>query len=258
MVDKDNSTLLATQVNDIQQWFDSELGGELLDAQKRAINRLLPNLFGYHLVEVAINPNMALCDQSLIGHKVIISEQHQLGLCDRSVLCLATELPFEQNSVDVVLLHHSLDFTENPHQVLREAIRVLRPGGHLLVVGFNPSSWWGLQRVCKRKACTPWSQGQFISQSRLADWMSLLGLTQLRLITDYYLPPIKSRKWRARFEKFQAYGRRSLPKNGAFTVTLARKDVEGMTPVKHIKFSRKFYTLPVRKPATRDLIRERS
>lgn len=258
MVDKDTPTLLDLQTDNIQQWFDSELGCELLETQKRAINRLLPNLFGYHLVEVAINPNMALSEQSLIGHKVIVSERHQLGLCDNSVLCLATELPFEQNSVDVVLLHHSLDFTENPHQVLREAIRVLRPGGHLLVIGFNPSSWWGVQRICKWKKRAAWSHGQFISQSRLADWMSLLGLTQLRLITDYYLPPIESRKWRARFEKFQAYGRRSLPKNGAFTLTLARKDVEGITPVKHIKFSRKFYTLPVRKPATRELIRERS
>jgi len=41
-------------------------------------------------------------------------------------------------------------------------------------------------------------------------------------------------------------------------VTLARKDVEGITPVKRIKFARKFYTLPVRKPATRELVRERS
>jgi len=243
---------------DIQQWFSSELGSELLQAQKRAVDRLIPNLFGYHLVEISISPNMALSSQSLIGHKIVVADKFQLGLSDQSILCETTELPFEHNSVDVVLLHHSLDFTDNPHQVLREAIRVLRPGGHILVVGFNPSSWWGVHRFCHKKSKHAWQEGQFISQSRLADWMSLLGLTQLRLLTDYYVPPFSSNKWRRRCAKMQAYGRRSLPKNGAFSVTLARKDVEGITPVKRIKFARKFYTLPVRKPATRELVRERS
>jgi len=245
-------------IEDIQQWFSSELGCELLQAQKRAIDRLIPNLFGYHLVELSIDPNMALSSHSLIGHKIIIAERFQLGLSDNGVLCEATELPFEHNSIDVVLLHHTLDFTDNPHQVLREAIRILRPGGHIMVVGFNPASWWGVHRFCNKKSSKAWHKGQFISQSRLDDWMSLLGMTQLRMLTDYYVPPFTSKKWRNRCEKMQAYGRRSLPKNGAFSVTLARKDVEGITPVKHIKFARKFYTLPVRKPATRELIRERS
>jgi len=258
-MDKKNS--VPAPVNnseDIQQWFSSELGSELLQAQKRAVDRLIPNLFGYHLVEISISPNMALSSQSLIGHKIVVADKFQLGLSDQSILCETTELPFEHNSVDVVLLHHSLDFTDNPHQVLREAIRVLRPGGHILVVGFNPSSWWGVHRFCHKKTKNAWQKGQFISQSRLADWMSLLGLTPLRLLTDYYVPPFSSNKWRRRCAKMQAYGRKSLPKNGAFSVTLARKDVEGITPVKRIKFARKFYTLPVRKPATRELVRERS
>jgi hypothetical protein len=112
--------------------------------------------------------------------------------------------------------------------------------------------------LCRRTVKAPWQQGQFISQGRLADWMNLLGLTQLRCLTDYYLPPFASHKWRRKFEKVQAYGRRSMPKNGAFSVTLARKDVEAMPPVKRLTFRRKFYTLPVRKPATRDQIRETS
>ena len=256
-----NSQLPATQTENIamiQQWFESEVGCEILQAQQRAINRLLPRLFGYYLVEVAVNPNMNLSAESLIGHKVVVSNQHMLGLCDKSIICQPTELPFEHNSIDVVLLHHTLDFTDNPHQVLREAIRVLRPGGHLLVVGFNPASWWGLRRLCCRKIKAPWQRGQFISQGRLVDWTRLLGLTQLRSMTDYYLPPFVSGKWRRRFEKLQAYGRRSMPKNGAFYLSLARKDIEGITPIKRIKFPRKLYTLPVRKPATREQIRERS
>lgn len=245
-------------IEDIQQWFDSELGAELLEAQKRAINRLLPELFGYYLVEIAINPNMYLSKESLVTHKFFVSSELTLGLSDKAILCEPTELPFEQNSVDVVLVHHTLDFTDNPHQVLREANRILRPGGYIIVVGFNPHSWWGVRKACCRNIKAPWQQGQFISQRRLGDWMSLLGLTQLRCLTDYYLPPFATKKWRQRFIKIQAFGRKSVPNYGAFTVTLARKDVEGTTPIKRVSFPRKFYTLPVRKPAIREQLRERS
>ncbi len=249
---------IKTDSGSIQHWFASELGTELLESQKRAINRLLPSLFGYYLVEVAIDPLMQLSAESLIGNKVVVSREFKLGLSDNAILCEPTELPFEHNSVDVVLLHHTLDFTDNPHQILREANRILRPGGYIVVLGFNPNSWWGMRQKCCTKVRAPWQLGQFISQRRLGDWMSLLGLTQLRCLTDYYLPPFASKKWRQRFTKIQTIGRRSLPNNGAFTVTLARKDVEGTTPIKKLQFSRKFYTLPVRKPAIREQIRERS
>lgn len=243
-------------INEIQDWFHSDVGQQLLEAEQRAINRLIPKLFGFHLVELTVNPKMDLSAESLIGHRIVVSQEHMLGLSNNTLLCHPTELPFEHNSVDVVLLHHSLDFTENPHQVLREATRILRPGGHLLVLGFNPASWWGLRRLCARNKKVPWLNAQFLSHRRLNDWMSLLGLTELRVMTDFYLPPFVSNTWRKRFEKVQAWGRRSMPKNGAFTVTLARKDIEGVTPVKRIVFPRKLIRLPVRKAATRDQVSE--
>jgi len=245
-------------LSDLQQWFKSEQGIELLDAQRRSINRLLPNLFGYFLVEIAINTDMQLSSESLVVNKVTVAANHQLGLPDKTVLCDTTELPFEHNSIDVIILHHSLDFTSSPHQVLREAYRVLRPGGHLILIGFNLASWWGVTKICKRKIKAPWQRANFLSQGRLTDWMRLLGLTPVRSLSDYYLPPFVSLKWRKRFQKVQAYGRRSMPKNGAYTVNLARKDIKGMTPITKLKPVNKFYKLQVQKPATREQTRERS
>lgn len=47
-------------------------------------------------------------------------------------------LPLAAASVDTVVMHQVLHFAQEPDRVIAEASRVLRPGGHLLVVDFAP------------------------------------------------------------------------------------------------------------------------
>ena len=50
----------------------------------------------------------------------------------------ATATPFESASADIVIVHQVLHYLEDPEKVLREASRILAPGGRLIVVDFAP------------------------------------------------------------------------------------------------------------------------
>lgn len=55
-------------------------------------------------------------------------------------------LPFASMSVDVVSIHQVLHYAEDPAAVLREAARVLAPGGTALIVDFAPHDLVELRR----------------------------------------------------------------------------------------------------------------
>ena len=47
-------------------------------------------------------------------------------------------LPFPDQSADAVVMHQVLHFLGDPQRAVREATRVLAPGGRLLIVDFAP------------------------------------------------------------------------------------------------------------------------
>lgn len=241
----------------LKQWFTNDLGKELLDTEQQILDQLLPSLYGVHLVQIGVDPTIDLASKSAVAHTFIVYHKLELGMQPNSLIAQNAELPLEHNSVDVVLLHHSLDFAASPHQVLREAARILRPGGHLLIVNFNPVSWWGLSRFWTRKSKEPiWQKGHFISHHRLVDWINLLELTELKTKSDYFLPSYESSNVRRKFGKLQSLGRKYLSRFGAFNIILARKDVGGMTAIQPEKSGKRFIRLPVAEPATRGQARE--
>ncbi len=241
----------------LKHWFDSELGQELLQAEKEVVERIVPTLFGMHLVQLSVDGRVQLYQDSPVTHCFSIVPELELGLSEQNVVAQNTDIPLAHESVDVVLLHHALDFTDSPHQVLREASRVLRPGGHVIIVGFNPVSFWGMARLrrSKRKQA-PWC-GRFISHHRLSDWLKLLELTELKQLSGYYRLPFEKQKWRSRFAWLGSIARRAPGHSGAFSVILARKDIAGMTPLRSGWGLRRLITIPVAEPTARTLRKAR-
>ena len=160
----------------LARWLRSPAGVDLLRTEVECIHAAIGNLFGYHCLQVGDLAGADLMSASrIIGCAVIDVD----GGAPREPYPLAsgaaTALPIDSHAVDVVVLPHVLEFEPQPHEVLREASRVLVPEGHLVVLGFNPVSALGLRRVLKpRASIAPWC-GTWFGAGRLRDWLILLG-----------------------------------------------------------------------------------
>lgn len=215
----------------LSDWFRGEAGRRVLDAERTLLDQLLPRCFGFHAAQVGAVVPERLLDSLPIHHKILAGAGCKVSGLSH-VPSLAAELPFANDSLDLVLLHHTLDVDPNPHATLREACRVLIPEGNLLVVGFNPWSLWGLLRMFRPPwRAQPWLQRP-VSPYRLADWMALLDFEVLGLETTYYLPPFDGVRTASHFAWLSWLGERYWGQAGAIYVIQARKRRSCITPVR--------------------------
>jgi len=167
----------------LADWFATPRGQEVLQAEREILEQVMPGLFGYHLMMTGAFDPSELCENSVISHRFFVSDRCLTGT---KVGASTTHLPFQTNSIDAALLHHSLDFEPDPHRMLKEVARVLIPGGKVVIVGFNPFSLWGLIRLLSwRRDKLPWA-ARFLSAMRISDWLHLLDYSIDGVETCYF------------------------------------------------------------------------
>lgn len=199
-------------------------------------------MFGYHVVQVGhLRKGEALLQFSPARNRVVMG----IGKNGQDVALHSDpcRLPFAGDSVDGVLLPHTLDFSTDPHQVLREVERVLIPEGKLLLSGFNPWSLWGGVRLLKMRSTTPPWCGHFFSSRRVLDWLALLGFDLLDIQVLNFRPPIQSPGILQKLQFLEQIGQKVYPKNGCVYIISAVKRVVTVTPIRP-KWSVKKRVLP--------------
>lgn len=231
----------------IRGWFDSPLGQQVINIQQAVLEQLLPGFFGYHLMQLSIQ-SAPLYSASPIQHKFA------MGLHDddrAAFLGKATSLPFEDDSMDVAILHHLLEFYDAPQQILREVARVTIPSGYVVIAGFNPLSLWGLCKpVGRMRGEAPWI-GNFIRPGRLMDWLNLLNFKIDRAHYSTYGLPMNRKPFVGKIPDYtQGISRKSSFPFGAVYVIVARKHVGTMTSIRPVwRQRRAFGRLTVVRPA---------
>lgn len=197
--------------------------------------------FGYHLVKLGALSNEISIPDCTIKNQVGFSSKNCINnkiqstgtyTSNPTVIGDIDDLPIQEHSVDVCLLSHALEFSLDPHHVIREANRVLIPNGYIVLTGFNPFSFAGLNRLIPyRRTKTPWNE-HFFSPMRVKDWLHLMGfeiLADQRCLHSGLVGTVSQESLQGKWYNF---ARNYLPALGSIYVIVAKKRVLPLTPIK--------------------------
>ncbi len=213
-------------------WLASPPGQYLLAWEQAHINAAVANIFGFHALQLGL-PELNALAANRMPHRWLATEH----LSPQSALVTYfAALPFAANSLDMVVLPHTLELTVDPHATLREVHRVLVPEGRVVVSGFNPASLWGFrqrrghlyQRLGFGSLFLP-QAGDFIGYLRLRDWLRLLSFEIEVAQFGCYRPALSNALLLQRFGWMDILGQRWWPILGAVYCVVAVKRVCGMT-----------------------------
>jgi len=216
----------------LSDWFNSPLGELLAGNEQTLIDEELHNLFGYHLLQLSVAKQLDLTSESRISHRFALYPQETANtfVAGRADF---NHLPLPSNSIDLVLLHHILDYSQSPHHVLREASNVLISQGHLVIVGFNPWSWFGLWRWLVRFfSRAPQWRHQSLRLGRLLDWLAVLDFEPVTIRQGFYSLPCSKPGTTKYLQWMERWGKRLNLPWGGFYLIVARKDSLAVIPQK--------------------------
>lgn len=212
----------------------------LLAWEQAQADALLADVFGYHAVQLGC-PALQALRNNRMPHRWQAQLEFEWpapgvvgalapGLCPSApgpdVWIDSRAWPWQADSLDLVVLPHTLELTSDPHACLREVERVLIPEGQVLITGLNPFSLWGLkawQPAWRRSAGGP----SWIAYRRLRDWLRLLGFEVQISRFGGWTPPLGSERWLQRLQWMDKAGERWWPILGGVYLLMATKRVPG-------------------------------
>ncbi len=236
----------------LHQWFQTPLGQQLVDDQRQCVTGIMKSKFGQHLVQLDVGLFQPLVKNPPVGCMSLMSRLENRAACP-VIRAVPEHLPLRPDTIDHLLLHHTLDFCEDPFQALREAETTLVSGGYMIVVGFNPNSFWGIRRLFQFKNNQqPWN-GRFLSVNRVQDWLNVLGLEVQSHYSVVHRLPIASVAWAEKLNWLNSLLTRAFPQTGGCYVLVTQKRVPGITLT-----GAKWRKISVRPPIQRANIRNES
>ena len=185
-------------------WFSTPQGAYVLDWELAQFDSAVDDVFGFRAVQVGL-PEVDFLRQNRIPYRFSLALEPGAALAADPL-----QLPLASQSVDLVVLPHVLEGHHNPHDVLREAERVLMPEGQVVISGFNTASLWRAAPAVRARAATarPGTR-KFIGLLRLRDWLRVLGFELNGGKFGCYAPPFRRRAV-ARALRLHGEGRRAL------------------------------------------------
>ena len=210
-------------------WTQVPNGEQLREIENKLITQKLKLCFGHHLLKIGALASELNCEESLIEHQINLIDQPSMSAL-AGVIADYDDLPLQSNSVDLVMLTHILEYSTDPHQVLREVHRVLVADGNLILSIFNPWSSLLTNRLWPFKTKSHFWQFRLFTVARVKDWLNLLGFevtdVQYNAYSGFLGKYDGNLGWWGRMKQ------RFFPTSGAVCVITARKREWPLTPIR--------------------------
>lgn len=214
------------QIVDFNQWLNQRLGQLVLSAEQKLIKELLAGLYGKHAVLIGVSHQYMLLKPlkmpcQLLLSPILASYFHQISHLE----CQFAELPIASASIDTVVLPHTLELADNPRQVLAEACRIVKPEGHLIIIGFNPRSLWGFKLLSRPDL-------NLLKPSVISKWLKLTDFQLIKERATLYSPPLLNKYLIKKFRFLEFLGNKCHLPGGGVYLLMAKAKVIPFTPIK--------------------------
>ncbi|BFU63942.1 class I SAM-dependent methyltransferase [Rodentibacter abscessus] len=155
-------------------WQRLPQGEVYCNALQRAFEPWLEKILGCQILKLGalsaeVQTLLPMRHQILISEKISPNLTALLTPSDSLIQAELTDLPLIQKEIHACFLANTLNFAQDPHQILREVQRVLTDDGWVFISSFNPIS----PLIFKRKL------GEFPFRKyplyRIIDWLELLN-----------------------------------------------------------------------------------
>lgn len=209
--------------NALQQWFSTTPGQYVLRTECQLLEALGEGLSGYHMMQLSYaSEQQPICS---FRHTHCFNLSAGNGLAGNAVTEYEA-LPLPSETIDTGLLHHVLEYSHNPHRILSEVSRVIIPGGHLVLVTFNPVSLLGLLRwPIKPFSDAPVWHYRGLRAGRIIDWLQLLHFQPVAAAMGNVLFPLRCQHpLSSKYGVLRKLGNAGILL-GAVSVVVARKTV---------------------------------
>jgi SAM-dependent methyltransferase len=217
---------------DLQAWLRSPLGQRVYALERKLAGEALAQVFGWQLLQIGQwGDDDGLMSEARTQRRSVLAWHGTRAPGTASAIRSRTDaLAIQSDSVDAVLLPHTLEYEPEPHEIVREVGRILSAEGHLIVFGFRPFSSWGLRHWFAKSGFPPGME-RLIGEGRLRDWLKLLGFE----VVDsrrylFSLPFSASSPSSQRF--FERSGNYLWPMFAGGYLIKARKRVYTLTPIR--------------------------